>query len=85
MQLEQIVSLTNEGRSGEALSAAKKLFISSVAKRASGCVEFIIGGIVDNSVGFMFVPDGLSPPPIDPSNYIYVEPAVDHWYVFKTT
>jgi hypothetical protein len=84
-QLERIVSLVGEGRTEDAQKAAKDLFIASVAKTGSGTIELIIGGMVDNSVGIVFVPEGASPPIIDPSNYIYVEAVLGRWYIFKTT
>jgi hypothetical protein len=84
-KLERIVSLVGEGRTEDAQKAAKDLFIASVAKTGSGTIELIIGGMVDNSVGIMFVPEGASRPIIDPSNYIYVEAVLGRWYIFKTT
>lgn len=36
--------------------------------------QFIIGGMVDNEVGFMFVPESAAPPPITDSEFIWVEP-----------
>jgi hypothetical protein len=43
-----------------------------------------IGGILDNEVGFLFAPDGRTPA-IDPGSYIWIEPAGNGWYLFKTT
>lgn len=84
-QLERIVLLTMSEKSEEALSEARKLFIDSIQMKSDGRVELIIGGMVDNSVGFTYVPKGKTPPPITPNHYIYVELVRDCWYVFKTT
>ena len=84
-RLEKVVSLANAGQANEALSAAKQIYLSAVSKTETGNIELIIGGIVDNSVGIVFVPDGVCPPAISPSLYIYVERVLEHWYVFKTT
>ena len=50
----------------------------------NGSTIVSIGGILDNEVGFLFAPDGR-PPAIDPDSYIWIEPAGDGWYLFKTT
>ena len=47
--------------------------------------RFIIGGIMDNSVGFLFVGDGERPPAISPSDYIWIEPMGGGWYLYRTT
>ncbi len=51
----------------------------------SGVVEISVGGMVDNEVGYMFVPEGQQPPRMDSSRYIYVDRIVDRWFLFKTT
>lgn len=53
--------------------------------RVEGGILFLsIGGILDNEVGFL-LPLAGPPPAIDDSSYIWIEPAVDGWYLFKTT
>lgn len=84
-KLEQIAALVREGRDEGATAAAKEMFINSAKSTGSGRIELTIGGILDNSVGIMFVPDGEAPPPLDPSEYIYVEPVLGRWFLFKTT
>jgi hypothetical protein len=83
--LGNVVALSVRGAEDQALAAARKLHISKVEKAADGRVELIIGGMVDNTVGLMFVPAGQMPPPMSADNYIYVEHVTDGWYVFKTT
>jgi hypothetical protein len=63
----------------------KALHILAIQLSDAGNVEIIIGGFIDNSVGYMFVPDGKSPPAIDRASYIMIEQIADHWYLFKTT
>lgn len=84
-KLQQIAALVREGRSDQATAAAKEIFINSAKSAGSGRIEVTIGGMLDNSVGIMFVPEGEAPPPLDPSEHIYVEPVVGRWFLFKTT
>jgi len=50
-----------------------------------GVVSVTIGGILDNSVGFLHAPNPAVVPAIDPSDHIWIEPVGDGWYLFKTT
>jgi hypothetical protein len=50
----------------------------------NGMVVISIGGILDNEVGFM-LPKSAPVPAIDGRTYIWIEPAGDGWYLFKTT
>ena len=84
-KLEQIVALVREGHSAQATAAAKEISIDSAKDTGSGTIELTIGGMLDNAVGIMFVPEGEAPPPLDPSEYIYVEPVIGRWFLFKTT
>jgi hypothetical protein len=53
--------------------------------RVEDGITFVsIGGILDNEVGFLFAPEGRLPG-IDQSHYIWIEPAREGWYLFKTT
>ncbi len=54
------------------------------ASQDRGRVRITIGGLVDNEVGFLFVPDD-DPPAIDPSNYIWIERVAENWFLYKTT
>ena len=78
------IELISSDRSA-AVEAARNLHIDGVKKTGSGLVELIIGGMVDNSVGFLWVPPGMAPPVISPDAYILVEHVVGPWYLFKTT
>ena len=56
----------------------------TTAKEEGGIVRLTIGGVLDNTVGFLKVRKG-SPPRISPSETIWLEPLGDGWYLFKTT
>jgi hypothetical protein len=61
------------------------LYLGGVQRNETGCIEIVIGGFMDNFVGYMFVPDGKSPPSIDRSNYIMIDRIAGRWYLYKTT
>jgi hypothetical protein len=50
-----------------------------------GIIEINIGGMLNNSVGFLYVPEGRMPPAMSSGGYIYIEKVMDHWYLYKTT
>ncbi len=64
---------------------AKELFLSSVKQLENGSVEFMIGGMVDNFVGYLYIPDGVPPPVMTSDELIYLEKIIGNWYLFKTT
>jgi hypothetical protein len=45
--------------------------------------QLVLGGMVDNSVGFLHTRG--RPPPMDPSDFIWIEPLGGGWSLFKTT
>lgn len=55
------------------------------AQKSDNAVYLYLGGIMDNSVGYCYVPEGSSPPEMSPNDYIMVEEIAPHWYLFKTT
>jgi hypothetical protein len=61
----------------------RELALSS-ARRLSNGSEIVVGGIIDNSVGFFHLRSG-EPPPISPEEYIWVESLGGGWYLFRTT
>lgn len=83
-ELGKIVELL-AGDPEAALRAARELHIGSVERTDSGLVELVIGGTMDNSVGFLWVPRGGTAPAMSPDAYILVEHVVGPWYLFKTT
>ena len=82
---EALVSVVRKGTREAVAIAAKKLFLSSANTAPAGYVELTIGGILDNTVGYLYVPDGVTLPSVTPNEVIYLERIVDHWYVYKTT
>lgn len=56
----------------------------TLATNEDGLVRLTIGGMVDNEVGFLHAV-ATKVPPIDPSEYIWIEPLGDDWYLYKTT
>jgi hypothetical protein len=66
----------------------QKLYISSIQ---FGDIEignyliFLIGGILDNTVGYIYIPPGASIPWMNSSGLIMIRTIGDGWYMFKTT
>jgi hypothetical protein len=54
-------------------------------KRYPGCVFYLIGGIADNTVGYLYQPDPKKVPLITEKHYIIIKSLGDGWYLFKTT
>ncbi len=54
-------------------------------KRYPSCVFYIIGGMDDNTVGYLYQPDPKKIPHITEKHYIYLRALGNGWYVFKTT
>ncbi len=70
----------------ESNEIAGSIYLSSVKKdNKSGVVDVTIGGIMDNLVGYLYIPDGASVPEMSAAHYIYLEHIIDNWYIYKTT
>ncbi|MBF0135268.1 MAG: hypothetical protein HQL65_03450 [Magnetococcales bacterium] len=86
---ERLTDLANHAMARQTAAVtrmARQLFLTSAKLDLdAGWVEITIGGILDNSVGFLFVPDGKQPPAMTPDAYIMVERLAGNWYLFKTT
>lgn len=67
----------------------RKLFISSVsfgdAEIGSKCLSFLIGGILDNTVGYLFIKDRKDLPEMTPDGIIMIKEIGNGWYIYKTT
>ena len=66
----------------------QKLFISSVYYNDDGlenCIDFLIGGITDNSVGYIYVKDKKDLPQMSADKIIMIREIGDGWYIYKTT
>jgi hypothetical protein len=67
----------------------RKLFIESVSSGGyefcGKCLSFLIGGIIDNSVGYLFVENKEDLPEMDPDSIIMIKEIGNGWYIYKTT
>lgn len=66
----------------------QKLFISSVSTgdwAVGNGINFEIGGMVDNVVGYIYVSDKKDLPKMSPSRVIMLREIGNGWYVYKTT
>lgn len=62
----------------------EELSASALSIETDGILIVTIGGITDNSVGFLFAPGGKAPA-MSKTDYIWIEPVGDNWFLFKTT
>ncbi len=83
-EFDEIASLFMRENTVAAKELAKKLFVSSVVIEG-GFMHLYLGGILDNSVGYLYVPVGKTPPKMSPDGYIYIEKISGCWYAYKTT
>lgn len=86
-KLQTIADLAKNGNMEKANTLAEKLNLNKVflSQDYPGIIEINIGGMIDNSVGFMYVPNGKKPPAMSSGGYIYIEKVIEHWYLYKTT
>ena len=52
---------------------------------ARGTVLYLVGGVSDNSVGYMYQPDPAKLPPVSAGYFILIRPLGNGWYLYKTT
>jgi hypothetical protein len=62
----------------------KTLHLVGVEVETDGTVSFIIGGVTDNTVGFLYSPAN-QPPKMSPGSYIWIEEVAPRWFIFRTT
>ena len=66
----------------------ERLFISSVSTggyELGNCINFLIGGILDNSVGYIYVKDKKDLPEMNSDRIIMLREIGNGWYIYKTT
>lgn len=66
----------------------RKLFISSISTggyELGNCIVFLIGGMMDNTVGYIYVQDKKDVPTMSPSQVIMIREIGNGWYMYKTT
>jgi hypothetical protein len=71
-------------RDPEVVQLIKSLHLTGLEVKTDGNVEFVIGGITDNTVGFLYSPAN-KPPPISSDSHIWVEEIAPKWFIFRTT
>lgn len=73
-----------EGKAGPLVDRLRALGLAGMGRSEPGFVEVIVGGVLENAVGFLF--DGGKPPPRpSPDDYIWIEPLGGGWYLFRTS
>lgn len=66
----------------------QKLFISSVSTggyELGNCIIFLIGGMGDNSVGYIYVKEKKDLPEMNSDRVIMIKEIGNGWYIYKTT
>ena len=65
----------------------KELLIESISTSfdCERCFEFVIGGMIDNTVGYFYIPNKEDVPKMNPSRMILIREIGNGWYLFKTT
>jgi hypothetical protein len=69
-------------------SEYQKLFISSVSTggyQLGNCINFLIGGMIDNTVGYIYIKDKKDLPETNPNRVIMIKEIGNGWYIYKTT
>jgi hypothetical protein len=80
--IERITAATQ--RFPKSAAALENLHFTALETKSDGSIEFTIGGVTDNTVGFIYSPKA-APPQIDGWRYIWVEKLAAGWYLFRTT
>lgn len=66
----------------------QKVLISSVSTggyELGNCINFSIGGMLDNTVGYLYVKDKKYLPAMNPERVIMIREIGNGWYMYKTT
>ena len=82
-QLTEIVKLASSDID-LAKEKAESIFLNHVSK-SNDLININIGGMLDNSVGYLFAPNNKDVPSMSDSEYIYIEHVIGNWYIYKTT
>lgn len=84
---EEASSFRKENLGTQIKTDYQKLLIQSIYKipQCENCFEFLIGGMIDNTVGYWYIPNKEDVPKMNPSRIIMVREIGKGWYVFKTT
>jgi hypothetical protein len=82
--LNQITEAVKNNDIDKANEISHSIYLGKVSHEGQN-ILILIGGILDNSVGFMYIPDAAPRIEITPTEYIYLEQVKGSWYVYKTT
>lgn len=66
----------------------KKILIHNVSfggYELGNCVNFLIGGILDNTVGYIYIRDKKDLPVMSDGRVIMIKEIENGWYIYKTT
>lgn len=66
----------------------KRLYVSSISiggYEFGNCLNFTIGGMLDNTVGYMYVRDKKDLPHMSSHGFIMIREIGNGWYIYKTT
>ncbi len=80
---ELIASLNNDEFISNKLNSL--LIDKIVPTEESGFIGFQIGGIIDNTVGYLYQSDANKVPKMSKDLYIMIKPLGNGWYMYKTT
>ena len=72
----------------DAKSTYRKLFVSAVSTggyELGNGINFLIGGMIDNSVGYLYVKDKKDLPEMNAERVIMIREIGNGWYIYKTT
>jgi len=84
-QIKKVIYIAKTDKKS-ANELAKTIYFHTVNfDKKTEITNIYIGGILDNSVGFMHIPDNKFIPTMSKSHYIYIEHIVGKWYIYKTT
>ena len=63
-----------------------KILISSISGTdKNNCIDFTIGGMIDNSVVYFYCKDKNKLPEMSDDRYIMIRDIGNSWYLYKTT
>lgn len=66
----------------------QKLFVSSISTggyELGNCINFLIGGMTDNTVGYIYVNNERDLPEMNSNRVIMIRKIGNGWYIYKTT
>lgn len=66
----------------------QQLYIRRLTRRTTACgacLEFLIGGVTNDTVGLLYQPNPAAVPAMNPAHIIVIKPLGGGWYLYKTT